>query len=97
MFYTQLFIQNDAVAPGPESVSEFDVFNRWLRIPIFIKPSDLKKDFTSHGPASCPECSSLGIGALVDKVVLQILVLRDEIPLGRLIVIRAEDRSNRLV
>src|SRR5262245_52376576 len=97
MFYTQLFIQNDAVAPRPESVSEFDVFNRWLRIPVFIKPSDLKKNFTAHSPASCPECSRLGIGALVDKVVLQILVLRDEISLRGLIVIRTEDRSNGLV
>ena len=96
MFDLESSVQFDAVARARHPVTQFHVFNGGDFIRL-VKPTNRKKNLTSHCATGTPEGVDLRWGMLMYVVVQQIAILRQEGWRPRGVVVRADQGGQRRI
>ena len=87
-----LLQQQDFAAPSPQAVAKVDIFNARQPVGVSIEAAQRQKRRQPDCAAASPEGGRLPMGVLVDVVVEQVLVLRQEVRCRRRVVVGAEAR-----
>jgi hypothetical protein len=80
-------IEEDPMPGLAEAEPQLDVLYGGTRKTFGVEPSDRQEDLTPNGAASGPEGRGLRIPLLVDEVVQEVSILRDESAGTRLCVV----------
>lgn len=83
----QAGIHPDATADVGQAVAEFDVFDRGMVVDLFVEATEPQERLPTHRTAGTPERGGVGPDPLVVMVVQQVLVARQHVAGGRLVVV----------
>src|SRR5262245_30774381 len=87
-------IENDPMSGRAHPDAQLDILDRRPPIALFVKAPESQKQITPNCAAPAPESGDISVRGVMNVMMKQVLVLREEIPLGRGIVIRADDRGD---
>src|ERR1700722_3325891 len=91
-----LRVEPDASARSANGGAKRNVFHR-RPLPLFREASGLEKEIPPDRPAAGPECAGVTASVLMNEGVEQILVLREEVRLPRLKIVRTDHGMDRAV
>ena len=91
MLDAQLGVEDDAVPGAAQAGPELDVLDGGAAVAL-VEAAEGEEDRATDRAAAAPEGARLAPPVLVDEAVQQVLVLRDEVGLARLVVVGADQR-----
>src|ERR1700687_914203 len=94
MFALELLVQQYAVSHPPQPISEFNVLNARSRVTHLIESADGLERCASNASATCPESCGIKLSGLMDEVMIEIFVLRNEIGRSRLSIVGTKYRCH---
>src|SRR5260370_14217551 len=92
MLHAQMFVQFYFFPGSCQPVTQLDVLDRWMAVADGVEPPGLNESLSAHRAPAGPESNCSLAGFEVHVAVHQVLVLREKITPGLLVVVGAEHR-----
>jgi hypothetical protein len=90
MLHDKTFAKPDFSSGASQSITQFDIFDAWPEIGL-VEAVQFQEDVPAYTAATGPEGGSVSGAILVNEMVGEVFVSRNEIRLGRIVIVRSDD------